>query len=113
MTLRSIFDSHRDVGMAVWLFLLYWRNHSPDANSEWLVVGNGRAIRDSESAKVLKISVQTATRWRRCLRDAGLIQSEARQGGGFQIWLLNLNRAPAAEPSNREVWPEMQTELVQ
>jgi hypothetical protein len=113
MTARTIFDSHREVGVAVWLFLLYWQNHSPDANSEWLVVGNGRASRDSESAKVLKISVQTATRWRRRLRDAGLIQSVARQGGGFQIWLLNLNCVSATEPSNRKVWPEMQTELVQ
>jgi hypothetical protein len=111
--MRTIFDNRREVGMAVWLFLLYWQNHSPDANSEWLAVGNGNPIRDSDAARVLKISVQTATRWRRRLRDAGLIQSEAQQGGGFQIWLLNLNHVPAAEPSNREVWPEMQTELVQ
>ena len=111
--MRTIFDNRREVGMALWLFLLYWQNHSPDPDSEWLAVHNGRAIRDSEAAKVLKVSVQTATRWRRRLRDAGLIRSEARQGGGFQIWLLNLNRAPAAELGNREVWPEMKTELVQ
>jgi hypothetical protein len=111
--MKTFFDYQHEVGMAAWLFLLYWQNQAPDADSEWLAVGNGRAIRDSETAKVLKVSVQTATRWRRRLHDAGLIRSEARQGGGFQIWLLNLNRVPAAEPGNREVWPEMQTELVQ
>jgi hypothetical protein len=111
--MKTFFDYQRELGMAVWLFLMYWQNHSPDANSEWIAVGNGKAIWDSKTARVLKISVQTATRWRWRLRDAGLIRAEASRGGGFQIWLLNLNRSQEIEPRGREVWPEMQTEMVQ
>jgi hypothetical protein len=111
--MKPFFDYQREVGMAAWLFMLYWQNHSPETDSEWTVVGNGGTIRDSDTAKVLKVSVRTAIRWRRRLREAGLIRAEACRSGGFQIWLLNLNRSQEIEPRGREAWPEMQTELVQ
>jgi DNA-binding MarR family transcriptional regulator len=110
---KSLFDFQREVGMAGWLFILYWQDHSLDTESEWRPVSNGSAVRDSDAAKVLKISVSTATRLRRRLCDAGLIRTKACRRGGFRIWLLNLNRRQELALGNHEVWPQMQTELVQ
>jgi hypothetical protein len=109
---KPFFDYQRELGVAVWLFLLYWQNHSSDDTSEWMQVADGRVVQDAESATMLGVSVHTAIRWRRRLTESGLVRARSCGRGAFLIWILNLDRPQDDEVPRRE-WPEMQSELVQ
>lgn len=109
---KAFFEYQRELGVAVWLFLLYWQGHSPEDRSEWMQVAGGRAVLDAEAAKILSVSIHTAIRWRRRLVECGLVRAEACGRDGFLIWILNLDRSQDNEIPPR-AWPEMQTELVQ
>jgi hypothetical protein len=113
--MRSFIDYRREVGMAVWLLSLYWLHSAPGDDPQWSEVASGAAIHDSAAAKVLKTTTRTARRWRRRLRDTGLIECEPCGGGGYRIrlWRFDQSAAPAGPATPGTTWPEMPTQVVQ
>jgi hypothetical protein len=111
--MKPLVDYLHEIDMAVWLLVLYWHHAIASEDPRWSVVAQGKPVRDSEAAKVLKVCVRTATRWRRCLEDFDLIKTEACSGGGFRICLRNLGQPESTTPQHPNQWPAMQTELVQ
>jgi hypothetical protein len=113
--MRSFIDYRREVGMAVWLLSLYWIHSAPSDDPKWSEVAGGAAIRDPAAAKVLKTTTRTARRWRRLLRDTGLIECEPCGGGGYRIrlWRFDQSAAPAEPAAPNATWPEMPTQVIQ
>jgi hypothetical protein len=109
---KTFFDYQCELGVAVWLFLLYWHNHSLDDDSEWMKVARGEVVRDEAAASHLGVSVHTVIRWCRRLVGAGLIRARSQRRGGFHIWVRNLNRPELTQSSTVE-WPEIPTAMLQ
>jgi len=110
----KLLDRAREIGPAVWLFLLYQNNAELSGDSTWAPVVEARAVMDAEAASLLKVSASTAIRWRRRLERISMIKTQACRGGGFKIWLRHSDE-PSTQPSVRtpEQWPEMQSTAVQ
>jgi len=107
-------DRAREIGPAVWLFLLYQNNAEYSADPVWAPVGEGSAVTDVHVASVLKSSASTAVRWRRRLERISVIKTQACRGGGFKIWLRNSDAASTRSHETAPVqWPEMQSTAVQ
>jgi hypothetical protein len=116
------FQKRSEIGAAVWLLNTYWAVIDPDESypdeRPWHRVLNGEPIADAEAAALLKVSVQTASRWRRRLIRIGVVEAES-CGEGFRIRVQRPEfatvtiRAMEAHGAERGSWPKMATELVQ
>ena len=113
--MRTMIDYRGEIGPAAWLWALYWQHATPKDDPNWCPVANGERILDLNAAKLLKVSVRTAIRWRLRLRDSGLIYTEQLRGGGFRIELLRFDRhdVPPQPVKLVEIWPDMPTQVVQ
>jgi len=110
----KLLDRAREIGPAVWLFLLYQNNAELSGDPTWAPVVEARAVTDVEAAGLLRVSASTAVRWRRRLERISAIKTQACRGGGFKIWLRHSDAS--STPSGvlaAEQWPEMQSTAVQ
>jgi hypothetical protein len=112
----KVLERAREIGPAVWLFLLYQVNSELCGDPTWALVGNGNAVTDAEAAGLLKVSVYTVTRWRHRLERASMVKAERCRGGGFKMWVRH-SETPTQELPNRELnadqWPKMPTAVLQ
>jgi len=110
----KLLDRAREIGPAVWLFLLYQNNAELSGDPTWAPVAEARAVTDLEAAGLLRVSASTAVRWRRRLERISVIKTQACRGGGFKIWLRHSDAA-STQPSGPtpEQWPEMRSTAVQ
>jgi len=114
------FAKRSEIGGAVWLLNMYWGvidEWHPD-KWPWHRVLNGEPIADAEVAALLKVSVHTASRWRRRLMRIGVVEAQS-CGKGFRIRVQRPKFATStigtaeAHFAERRDWPKMATELVQ
>ena len=112
----KLIERTREVGPAVWLFLLYQVNSELCGDPTWASVGNGNAVTDAEAAGLVRVSVYTVTRWRHRLERASMAKTERRCGRGFKMWVRHSD-APSQGLPKREMdsdqWPDMPTAVVQ
>jgi hypothetical protein len=108
----KLLERLREIGPAVWLFLLYQNNAEHTGDPIWALVVEGKTVTDVHVAGVLGVSLYTAIRWRRRLESVSIIKTEAVRGGGFRIWLRHSDTAAESAPA-AEHWPEMQTTALQ
>ena len=110
----KLLDRAREIGPAVWLFLLYQNNAELSGDTTWAPVVEARAVTDVEAAGLLRVSASTAVRWRRRLERISVVKTQACRGGGFKIWLRHSDEASAQSgvPTTAQ-WPEMQSTAVQ
>lgn len=92
----------RQLGDAVWLWLLLCRWSDLMAEGEWFPVYNGGEVSDARIAVYLNVAESTARKWRVRLERAGWIKSEAAAHLHRKLWVRNLDRAEQ-EKSSREM----------
>jgi len=112
----KLVERAREIGPAVWLFLLYQVNADYHGDPTWALVGQGNKIMDAEEAGLTRVSVYTVTRWRRRLERVSMVKTEACRGGGFKIWVRHSDTPSQGLPKGEldlDEWPEMPTAVVQ
>lgn len=90
-----ILARHHSVGSALWLYE-YLRDNTKLIDAEWMPVGDGIEITDTQLGYRIDVSEGTARRWRVRLEKLGYLYSERTRARYRRLWLANPN-APRRE----------------